>query len=76
MSGTVGQAVGRQNSPDARMRASSAKPSSGVMARARSGPAIQRPRHSVESRIAVSNHDARAQSLARPFEARARTVQW
>ena len=74
MRGTVGHAVGRQNSPEARMRASSATPSSGAMVSGRSGPAIQRPRQSVESSSAVSNQAGRDQLLA-PRLVRTRTDQ-
>ena len=57
MSGTVGQAVGRQNSPAARMGASLARPSSGVRSTSeRSGPAIHTPCQSAGVRSAVSNH--------------------
>src|SRR5215203_7036772 len=75
MSGTVGHAVGRQNSPDERMVASSAAPSATVSARARSGPAIHRPRQSVESSSAVSNHPGRDHVLAAPAVVRTRTAQ-
>ena len=71
----VSQATGRQNSPAARMAASSRSPSAADASRGRSGPAIQVALHSAGSRNAVSIQVGSGHALATPPASHTRTDQ-